>query len=116
MTGLDDALYLDDPGLRIRLIPEVRNQSALSIGLHHLDTDALVLLRDQSEDRFNHECCIGWRIAACHQPQRVPIPLLCRYGRQLVPRIIEARHSKYVMAGLDPAICSRARWPGQARP
>jgi hypothetical protein len=34
----------------------------------------------------------------------------------LMPRIIEARHAKYVMAGLDPAICSRTRWPGQARP
>jgi hypothetical protein len=72
MAGLDDALYLDDPGPRIRLIAKVRNQSALSIGFHHLDADALVLLRDQSEDRFSHECCIGWRIAARHQPQRVP--------------------------------------------
>src|ERR1700722_5366644 len=71
MAGLDDALYLDDPGPRIRLIAKVRDQSALSIGLHHLDTDALVLLRDQSEDRLSHECCIGWRIAARHQPQRV---------------------------------------------
>src|ERR1700722_1410174 len=72
MAGLDDALYLDDSGPRIRLIAKVRNQSALSIGFHHLDADALVLLRDQSEDRFSHECCIGWRIAARHQPQRVP--------------------------------------------
>jgi hypothetical protein len=34
----------------------------------------------------------------------------------LVPRIIDARHAKYVMAGPDPAISCGYRWPGQARP
>jgi hypothetical protein len=55
MGGLNNPLYLDDPRPGIRLIPEIRDQPAPSVGLDHLDTDVLVLLHDQSESRFSHE-------------------------------------------------------------
>jgi hypothetical protein len=48
--------------------------------------------------------------------------LLLEMANMRVPRIVEARHAKYVMAvpgpdpGIDPAICRHTRWPGHARP
>jgi hypothetical protein len=54
MSGLNYPLYLHNPGLRFCFIPEVREEPALSVGFHHLDADPLVVLRDQSEDRFGH--------------------------------------------------------------
>src|ERR1700722_17530828 len=66
MRGLNNPLYLDDPRLGIRLIPEIRHQSALSVGFDHLDTDVLVLLHDQPEGRFSHEEL--YRPANCDTP------------------------------------------------
>jgi hypothetical protein len=54
MSGLNYPLYLDNPGLRFCLIPEVWDHAALSVGFHDLDTDPMVLLRDQSKGRFRH--------------------------------------------------------------
>lgn len=66
MGGLNNPLNLDDPRLGFRLIPEVRDQPAPSVGFDHLDTDVLVLLHDQSEGRFSHEEL--YRPANCDTP------------------------------------------------
>jgi hypothetical protein len=66
MGGLNNSLYLDDPRLGFRLIPEIRDQPAPSVGFDHLDTDVLVLFHEQPEGRFSHEEL--YRPANCDTP------------------------------------------------
>jgi len=42
MSRLYQPLYLDNPGIRVRLIAEVWDQSALSAGFGNFDTNAMV--------------------------------------------------------------------------
>jgi len=71
MNGPHDALHLHDPGLRVGLIAEVRDQLAPSAGLHQLDADALVRLWNYSEGHLSHGEHYRLEIATYYQPPRV---------------------------------------------
>ena len=54
MSDPNKPLGLDNPGVRLRLIHEVWDNSTAPIGFRHLDADATVLLRDQPVNRIDH--------------------------------------------------------------
>jgi hypothetical protein len=71
MSGLNQPLHLDNPGLRLCLIAEVWDQPALSAGLHHFDANAPVILREQPKGRLSHNRQHRLFSAQFHQSQRV---------------------------------------------
>jgi hypothetical protein len=65
-------LGLDDPGVRLRLIREVWDNSTAPIWFRHLDADAPVLLRDQPINRIDHVEHFSWLVLNRYRPVRVP--------------------------------------------
>jgi hypothetical protein len=72
VSGPNQTRSLDDPGVRLRLVHEVRDDATAPIGLGHLDADAPVLLRDQSVYRINHAVHYGSWVWDLNRPMRVP--------------------------------------------
>jgi hypothetical protein len=54
VSRFKQALHLDDPGVRLRLVAEVRNDASAPVWLRHLNADPAVLLPLKPVSRFSH--------------------------------------------------------------